>query len=856
MKPGVIYQGIFVNTEADTQNSNIQQECTINIYDTAVQIPDDQDPIIIDLQLAERPAIIEVIDNSEDNFTTIRSKQLQIEIFSGDGISISLFAYGADKRYKVEYLTETQNPFIGWLSISDLSMEFLPDPNIITMIANDGLGYLNDIPLTDFDNENPTHENTIMDYLAWILSKTGLSLNIVCCFNIREIGAGPINTPAPVTLVTSFVASTDTMATEVTDFFYVGQVVQITGTASNNVTFTVIGVTQTIVTLVGSDTPFTDEAGVSATFTDVTPAGNGHLFKWMWLDAKTFEDEIGTCIDSYEALLRILKEEASVYQDNGSWMIMRKDEYEFNRPFYLFTFDYQGNFISKSEAQFEKSIGVDLPLAWMEDNTQVSLERPSKSIIEVFNFEQPKELPDNVLYERGAETTRVIEVGYTAYNLDNWAIGNLWGSATTIPDIDAVILRSFNVDAEEDQRFIMFTQPAATTGAFQYIRSSPIPINFLDKFAFSFDVSGMTNPPGDGIVQVCFAVLYGTDDNVYILNPANTATTWLNTDPTPPLTWHLTNPELTLFRTGLNWAIFADDDITNWSSCLVEASPVPVDGEIRLFLFSGKQGGGVPDFNIRYQNLNYEQRSYIGGNYRKYVAQHYKVEGGTDTVAARDEEVFIASSPKKVFKGALLKINGQTEIHNGSVVFAAPDSISISGYKVVNFDTGTRIIVTGTNAGVYRITDVVYHIIGNTTEIIIREQTLTTITESATLSKYLFALANQFYDAAAYPDGDFPEDHPYGYIQAYDVWNQYNRVMSKFDGVIDGLDSEGELPDLKHKYYLTDADPMTNNKMFQLLHFSQEQHLCQWNAFLHEVADSTINKEYTGLTFKYLTETK
>lgn len=783
MKPGVIYQGVFVNQETDTQNSNIQQECTINIYDTAVLIPDDQDPAIIEIHLAERPVIIEVIDNSEDNFTPIRSKQLQIEIFSGDGISISLFAYGADKRYKVEYLTETQTAFIGWLSISDLSMEFLPDPNIITMIANDGLGYLNDIPLTDFDSENPTHESTIMDYLAWILSKTGLELNIVCCFNIRERYATP---------------------------------------------------------LISDD------------------SGDGHFFKWIWLDAKTFEDEIGSCIDCYEALLRILKEEATIYQDNGKWFIMRKDEYEFNHVFYLFTFDFEGNFISNTEGQFEKSIGVGLPLSWMEDNARVSLERPAKSIAETFDFEEPKEIPDNVDFERGEVTTRVVEAGYTAYNLDDWAIGNLWGSATTLPDIDVVILRSFTSLGDEETRFIMFTQPAADTGAFQYIRSSPIPLGYLDKFKFSFDVSAMTNPPGDGIVQVCFVVLYGSDGNVYILNPANTATTWLNTDPTPPLTWHLTNAQLTLFRTGLNWAIFPDDDLVEWSSCLVESAPVPIDGEIRIFLFAGKQGGGVPAFNIRYQNLNFEYRAYIAGTYQKYVAQRHMVEGGTDTVAARDEKVNVTSSPKRLFKGALLKTNGQTEIHDGSVVFAAPNSINISGYKVVNFDAGTKLIVTGTNAGVYRIDEVVYHVIGNTTEIIIREETLTTITEDSTLSKYLFTLANEFYNAVAYPNAGFPDDaiHPYGHIQAFDVWNQYNRIMSKFDGVIDGLDSEGELPDLKHKYYLTDVDATTSNKMFQLLHFSQEQHLCQWNAFLHEVADSTIGKEYTGLTFKYLTETK
>lgn len=863
MKPGIIYRGVFVNIETDITNANVQQICTLNIYDTETLIDDAASETIVELEMADNPIQIETIDNSEDNFTPVRPKQLIAKVFSSDTVSISTFSEGGDNRYKVEYLTQNENPFLGWLSIADLSQDFMPDPNIITLMAGDGLGFLKDIPLTNFDSENPAHENKIMDYLAWILSKTGHQLNIVCCFNIREASAISLNHEghAPYTDAAVF-QSSPTVAIRVnpTDWFYAGQRFT-TNDGTNPGPFTVSSVVQgTGYTDVFVIETFTNGANPSVTFTDLAVAGDGHYFKHEWLDAKTFEDDIGTCINCFEALQRILKEEASVYQDNGTWFIMRKDEYEFGRDFNLFTFDYTGAFVSKGPETFEKSIGIGLTLSWMEDNAQSALERPCKSVKETFDYNTPKEVPDNVDYDRGDVTTRVTESGYTAYNLDDWAIGNLWGSATTLPTIDAVILRSFNSYGDEVTRFIMLTQPPGTTGAFEYIRSSPIPVGFMDKFKWSFDVSAMTNPSGDGTLQICFIVLYGASGAVYILNPADTSHTWLNDETQPILKWHVTNAQLSLFRTGLNWALHDTGSNvivkTDWQSCSIDAPAVPEDGELRVFLFAGNQSGSSFDnLKLRYQNLQFDYRAYIGGTYQKYAGQYHKVEGGTNTIAVRDETIFVTDSPKRLFKGSILKTNGLTTLFSGTITGLAPNSIEISGYKATLFDTGTKMIVTGTNAGVYIIDEVIYHIIGDFTEIKVKEQTIVNSFETATLYKYLFTLANQFYNAAVYPNGDFPSDavHPYGHLQVFDVWNQHNRTMSKFDGTVDGLDTATVIPDLKYKYFLTDAHKLTNNKMFQLIHFSHEKHLCEWKAFFHEVADSTIDKTYLGYSFKYVT---
>jgi len=143
----------------------------------------------IELELAERPIVIEVVDNDEDKYTPIRSKQLQIQIHSSTDIDISTFSSGGDNRWYVEYaIGDTdQIVFSGFLSISDLRMTFQANPNVITMIATDGLGFLKDIPISDVDGVDFSNENKLIDYIAGALVKTGLQLQITTEMNIREV---------------------------------------------------------------------------------------------------------------------------------------------------------------------------------------------------------------------------------------------------------------------------------------------------------------------------------------------------------------------------------------------------------------------------------------------------------------------------------------------------------------------------------------------------------------------------------------------------------------------------------------------------------------------------------------------
>jgi hypothetical protein len=866
MKPGVIYR-LKWNTVQSIVSSSISipaQVMIVDIKDTLTLIPDGDTENIISLTPSGNPLVIKVINNDRDKFSPVRAKQAIIQFESNKSAyqDVTTFSDSSDNRWRVSITADGNTVFEGFLMLPDSSMPFQPDPNLVQLTASDHLGVLKDLPLVTDDDSNPVGKLRIAELIALCLKQTGLSLNIVVVNNLRA-GSGKISPPE--VIFGTFSSIPQIRVTHIYGgFFYVGQIITVTGTVSNNTTFNVKSVSDdgstTYVTVL--ETISSGESSLTATLTD--SLSNYHFYDGVYLDAKTFEAEIGKSEFCYSVLEKILGEDCFLSQWKGSWYIMRADEYDGN-PIYPATFDKDGKFVSfGAHTTFNKSIGASEIRRFAKADQLLEFDRPNNFIKETFNFLTPLEIPDNVDYSRGAVTTRVSSAGYTAYNLDEWGIGNLWGSAETVPDIDAVILRAFNTLGDETERFILLTMPGPTTGAFNYIRSSAIPSGNQDKFTFNFEVSALETNSGDGTIQICFVVLFGYNGVIYIVNTVDPVATWNNTDPQPPLTWKITDAQLSLFRSGLYWALLPGQDKREWQSCIIELPPLPTDGDLRIYLFAGNQSASSFDnLNIRYQNLRVEYRAKIGGSYQKYTGDYNKIQRTTTGfLAKREKDVSIQDSQKPLFKGSFLFVSNTRLLFSGTVTFAAPNSISISGYKVNSYYKGQYLIITGTNSGVFRVVSVTYHLIGNTTEIIVKE-TISTVTESATLSEYIFRLTDRWYSAAPFYNADPPTSngsppspdylHPYGYIQAYSVWNQYKNANRIFSGAVLGLGSMW--CDVFDKISLTDADTNTNNRYFMLISFEQNWKTALWSGVFIEDYNTVIPKDYSSPhEFKYISK--
>lgn len=743
------------------------QAMTANIFDTEDVIDDADTPTVIQLQASANPLVIKIINNDEDKFSPIRAKQAVITFKSAlnQFQDASTFADSSDNRWYVEITADGTFVFKGFLMLTDSQQDHLPDPNDVVLTASDHLALLKDIPLQTDTGENPSGKYRIAELIALCLKGTGLTLGLTVINNLRH-GGGSLAVPCTFNNPSTISGFADT------SFFYTGQVIDITFSGLNDTTTVVTGKTETTVT-VTSTTLVTDFAP-NTVFTDAT--SQLHFYDGIYLDAKTFESAIGISEDCYSVLEKILGEDCFLTQWQGSWYIMRVDEYDGN-PIYPATFDTNGGFISFDAAtSFSKSIGANENRRLVNADALRRYDRPHLFVKETFDLQFPEETICNIDYDRGDETAdaAVQRSGYTAYELDGWDAKRLWGSLEAAPNFTPSIQRSFNLFGDEETRFIMLSVPASPTGAFEYIRSCAVPMSYLDRFKFTFDVAAMQGTSGDGSILVAMIILYGIDGSVWVLREPDTAVNWENTLGEIDTQWKLSNEDVTLFRNGLNWSIFDDADHpakTEWVPCVMNAAPLPVDGDVYFHLFSANQQAGTyDDFDIKYQNIDLEYRPYIGGSYLKYKKHYHKVT--RDPIgyfnARRDRIVYISDSPKPLFKGAMF------------------------------FHNGIRYVLT-----------------------------LKWYTASTT---------------ALGPPIDQTYTHPYGYIQAFSVWNQYRNANRIFSTSVLGLGSMWV--DALDKISLTDNNPNTNNRYFLLISFEQDWKTALWSGVFIEDYRTDLGKVY------------
>lgn len=769
-KPLYIYRGEFVNVETDrTTNLSTQKLYYIDIEDHDTLVDDDAEQVPIGLQLTDDPCRIAWVNNDEDPFPPIIGSECTIQVYTAPGISISTFAYGADDRFKVHiYQVEelsTTTIWRGILSTADCRQEFMPDPNVLTLIATDGLGLLNDIELTDFDDNTPQWEHPIVDFIAYAISKKGWDSNINVIMNVRHEDDDTLNSDS---------------------------------------------------------------------------TGAGHFYKAQWLDARTFEDEVGTCHNCYEALEKILKDNCTLFQHLGEMWIRRTDEVEYGHNFYVFTFDSEGNFLSKTEITRELTIGVDLPHAWMNDDAEIALERLFKQVNETFRYTKFLETVCNIDISRGnnpdpAGTTVGEETEGDPECMPYYS-ESLTGFFTDLdqpPLADGKLKIIYDFGLEQER----YLSAEAVTRR-HYFKLQAFPVAQGDKLTFSVDTRTDTSVALTTVFPV-HILLIANDGSYYVwdYDEASGTNQWVSVIAASG--WFLNNWSFN--RTG--------DTSTDWRGISATSHPAPEAGKVYIRLVQASTG-----FEMWFQNISLEILPFINGSYRAVTGHMHTVAQDASTRNKRDNEVFMNDGPSAAYKGVLLRPQQGASIFSGTVNFAST-GFNVAGDQTNIFQRGMNIYIdatTAANDGFFRIENVVYNIIGSTTAVTLNK-TMTVVSEAATIYTASFAPANRFYSAHVFPDGPTSDDvvHAFGFLQVFDVWNQFNRVMSRMEGTVDGTD---EFPGILHKMFSGDASQQTSNRIFQLLHAEIDLHLCEWGAFLAEVAHSDVAKEYTGHSFKYLTD--
>ena len=626
----------------------------VSIFDTDL-ITDDL-PVIVNMVPSGNPLTISIIDNDKDKYKAIKSRQAKIEVLTSNEVGFETFADASDNRYRVEIRLNpdgANTPLLfGFLSLADNQEDFLPDPNVLVLTATDHLGMIKDIPMTMPSGAVPSGKSKMIDYLSWCLRKTGLDLEIYVVNNLRH-GSGELTNAATFSSAGNYFVTNSLL----TNFFYPGQPLTISGTASNDGSFEVESVDNSgVVTQVTLTTAITvGEVAAGASFSDDT---SNEYFYDHYLDAKTFEAEIGACEDCYQVIEKILGFDCFVTQYAGRWWIFRIDEWDTN-DIYVTRYDYTGAFVSfEAGTTYNKSIGRGEDLSPVLADFLLMADRPHGSAKLTFNYEFPKEIPCNKEFERGDligdDGTEVVEdITYTRkkYELDCWDL--LWSDVTgdQPATIDIEVKRLFNELDYEQSRYINI--PQEVTGKFHFIRSESIPVMAGDKMtiditrSLSADISGTTN-----YSDQCLQVRLYASDGTWWTHHGRTSTA--NDYPF----WRQCMTEFEIDDLDLEWYVIEgdeEDDQRNHISLYDgETAPFPKDGEIKICVFQSNLYR--PDADTHIHKIDFEYIPKINGTFSKYTGQYQKVtRSGSGYLAKIDDTVNVGDSPKPILKGGIFR---------------------------------------------------------------------------------------------------------------------------------------------------------------------------------------------------------
>ena len=625
---GTIYKSEWLM--ADDTN-----EVQVRIFDTEHIIDDADTPTVYDLIPSGQPLVMSVINNGRSKFG-IFAKQARMEFLSTQSINSYTFVDSTDQRWYVEIkVNDTDFLFKGFLVLSETSRPFLPNPQVIALVASDNLGLLSERDLLTDADEVPTGKNRIADYISWCLKRTGLSLPFKVVNNIKPgtgtalIGIGNF----------SSVSSTIffPVAADYQPQFYVGQGLLCTSTGSNNGTVFTVTETNTAGSFIGvSPTPVHESGITNFTLTDRV---TGHLYDKIYLDAKTFEAEIGECEDCRAVLEKILDKNCFLTQYKGEWWIISPDEIN-DLPYYIAEFDAYGVYSSTgSGVSMAKEIGEGGIAHWIERSQLAEYDRPFKYTKHTFTYDYPKEIPCNRDFSRGDLVT-TISATQKQYELTCWNIKNGYtGSATSITPY---IERIFNDVAYELERYAALPVPADST--FHYIESEPIYIHEKDRFSLSIDFKTDSDMSGAGVLthRVATVRLAGDDGTYWMLDSDGK--------------WYLTNSSYsTNFKDIEKQYVPNDTDTTEYQTVSVDSNDAPTSGFLYIDLHAlNQQSGSFDNKIIHFAPVSFDYIPFINGSHQKYSGQHSKAERSTAGYSANlDEDVSISDSPKQILKGGM-----------------------------------------------------------------------------------------------------------------------------------------------------------------------------------------------------------
>lgn len=537
---------------------------------------------------------------------------------------MSNFYSSADNTIKMRVSYGNQIIFEGFLVQDDFSEILFDATHEVTISANDNLGLLKDVPFNDAANSVSISINTIQQLkfiLSICLQATNLQLQTKVCAEFYTF-------PQPNTQVTSM--SGDAVNNKLillipSSYFQIGQVITISGSVSNNGSFTITNIDNTYFAVLTVAQPVTAESNTQ----NVNVSWSASYY---WLDTlinpDTFYKDDATYESTYDVLQKILiRFRLSLFQANGQWNIFGWDQMRYYVSYAIPSRQYDYQFVQIGSGNLDVLLTAGYQeITYPTYGISARPFRPYKFVKETFNYKQPANLLKNAnMQTLGALINQYNSGGfiYKEYTFTNWL--NSWpGTAAT--RFIRVVYNSLN---QEVDRYIVVT--GATSDSARAVQSEPIEVNQGDRITFTFSFRTTQSIPGSSTVQ--FAVrLYDGSNEKYVDDVYVGQSNW---------------------KTGLGYSVTAGsgDNFNELRSVTIESSPAPFSGYLYIYL---AQVCSNTSMETHYKDLSFTYTPYVN-NVANIIGQTHQCNQSTDTKNKDEKDIYIDSSPSNSIAGTLFK---------------------------------------------------------------------------------------------------------------------------------------------------------------------------------------------------------
>jgi hypothetical protein len=409
-------------------------------------------------------------------------------------------------------------------------------------------------------------------------------------------------------------------------------------------------------------------------------------------DDPTIDINASSADDCYTALEKIVTDlRCRLFQEDGRWNLVSLyeylnpngftyKEYSFGDPVDgLVPFTVVDSGINRDQSV---SVGKQEIIHPVEDDQIAYLKLATKWIKLTYNYDQSQNKVCNQDFaegDRNATYDEVISstiidpsitpaVNMTTQGYDAYCWEHLNGSnngpahnpyPSNAPNSQSFIRAVLDILDYEKDRFLVLKP--ATDGKLTYMRSSTFYADVSDIVQISFSWRTRVDIAFGGSFSVAKLLLYGDDGSFWSLFTAGDGSI-----PGNGPVWQETNANFQQLTGGTPTigTGFITDSTLNWQSVSANqnisfanpAAKLPISGRLELLLILDPDAAGAGEY--WFKDLSVTILPYLQGSYLQLKGD-YNYSASNNTIKQTlSEDVFISDSPKRYFKGALLRSDG------------------------------------------------------------------------------------------------------------------------------------------------------------------------------------------------------